>query len=128
MKTQALRLLCAVLFFLLAAPAFSQDLEIGCPGPQGPVFGKLNAGLYTADLFDDGGTKVGIVETFNTVDLPVVLPIHPRLRKMITAGATGDQMREVGVEEGMTLLTQNAVAQARARVTSLAEAYRVRLD
>ena len=57
-----------------------------------------------------------------------LLEITSGLRKMITAGATGDEMRQQGVHDGMTLLTRNAIAKARSRVTSLAEAYRVRLD
>ncbi len=34
---------------------------------------------------DDAGHLSQIVETFNTLDLPVVLPVHPRLRKMMAA-------------------------------------------
>ncbi len=68
MKTKVIAVLCAALFFMFTAPVFSQDLEIGCPGPQGPVFGKLNAGLYTAELLSDEGNTIGIVESFNTPD------------------------------------------------------------
>ncbi|MBT8069137.1 MAG: hypothetical protein KJO80_01780 [Gammaproteobacteria bacterium] len=68
MKTKVVAVLCAVLFSLLTAPVFPQDLELGCPGSYGPVSGKLNPGLYTADLFSDRGAPVGIVETFNTSD------------------------------------------------------------
>jgi type IV pilus assembly protein PilB len=57
-----------------------------------------------------------------------LLAVTPALRRMITSGASGDELRVQAVKDGMTLLTQDALRQARSGVTSLAEAYRVRLD
>ena len=73
MKTQVLAVLCAALLSLIAAPVVSLGSELGCEGPQGPIFSMPEAGLYTADLISDRGNPIGIVETFNTQDSVVFI-------------------------------------------------------
>jgi UDP-GlcNAc3NAcA epimerase len=41
------------------------------------------ATIHRASNTDDGGRLRAIVEAFNTLELPVVLPVHPRLKKML---------------------------------------------
>jgi type IV pilus assembly protein PilB len=57
-----------------------------------------------------------------------LLRATPELRDRIQEGVTTDELHAQAVKDGMTPLTQNALAQARQRKISLAEAYRVRLE
>jgi type IV pilus assembly protein PilB len=57
-----------------------------------------------------------------------LMPMRPGLRTMIEAGASAEALHAEAVKNGMTALTQNALAAARLRKTSLAEVYRVRLE
>ncbi len=41
------------------------------------------ATIHRASNTDDKGRLANIIEAFNTLDLPVVLPVHPRLKKMM---------------------------------------------
>jgi UDP-GlcNAc3NAcA epimerase len=41
------------------------------------------ATIHRASNTDEEANLSGIVQSFNTLDLPVVLPVHPRLRKML---------------------------------------------
>ena len=50
------------------------------------------------------------------------------LRDLVQDGVTSATLHAQGLKDGMTPLTQNAIAQARQRRTSLAEVYRVRLE
>jgi type IV pilus assembly protein PilB len=50
------------------------------------------------------------------------------LRDLVVDGVTSATLHVQALKDGMTPLTQNAIAQARLRRTSLAEVYRVRLD
>jgi type IV pilus assembly protein PilB len=52
----------------------------------------------------------------------------PELRDCIQTGVTAGEIQEQALKGGMMPLTQNALAQARQRKISLAEAYRVRLE
>jgi type IV pilus assembly protein PilB len=54
--------------------------------------------------------------------------MSPRLSALIVPGANAQAIHEAAVEEGMTPITQAAVALARAGTISLAEAWRVRAD
>ena len=57
-----------------------------------------------------------------------LLAVDAGLRTRIRAGVTAAELRAAALEAGMTALTQQALSRARARLTSLAEVYRVRLD
>ena len=57
-----------------------------------------------------------------------LLRATPELRDRIQAGVTAGELHAQALKDGMTPLTQNALAQARQRKISLAEAYRVRLE
>ncbi len=54
--------------------------------------------------------------------------LNNALRARIVPGVTAEEIRQLAVANGMATLTQNALAQARARKTSLIEVYRVRLE
>jgi type IV pilus assembly protein PilB len=54
--------------------------------------------------------------------------MSPRLSALIVPGANADAVHRLAVEEGMTPLTQAALALARTGAISLAEAWRVRAD
>jgi len=56
------------------------------------------------------------------------LLLNNDLRARIVTGVTVEDIRQQAVKNGMVPLTQNALAQARARKTSLMEVYRVRLE
>ena len=57
-----------------------------------------------------------------------LLSVSPTLRASIEEGASLDQLEQQARVDGMTPLTQHAIALARKGVISLAEAYRVRLE
>jgi len=57
-----------------------------------------------------------------------LLLLNNDLRARIVPGVTAEEIRQLAVKNGMATLTQNALAQARARKTSLIEVYRVRLE
>lgn len=57
-----------------------------------------------------------------------LLVVTPRIRRLIVPGTEADAIHQVGLEEGMTSITQAAVALARSGEISLAEAWRVRAD
>ncbi len=57
-----------------------------------------------------------------------LLVVTPAMRRLITHGAEADVLQQLAIEEGMTPLTQAAVALARGGRISLAEAWRVRAD
>ncbi|HEX5755955.1 MAG TPA: GspE/PulE family protein [Arenimonas sp.] len=54
--------------------------------------------------------------------------ISPRIQALIKPGAAADEIHQVAIEEGMTPITQAAVAVAREGAISLSEAWRVRAD
>lgn len=66
MRTKYWSVACAALFLSVAPPVLAYESEIGCPGPQGPMFGNPDPGLYTADLVSSGGEYIGVVDAFNT--------------------------------------------------------------
>lgn len=57
-----------------------------------------------------------------------LLLLNNDMRARIVTGITAEEIRQQAVKNGMVSLTQNALAQARARRTSLIEVYRVRLE
>ncbi|GMU44697.1 MAG: type II/IV secretion system protein [Xanthomonadales bacterium] len=57
-----------------------------------------------------------------------LLPITPEIARMIVPGADANAIHALAVEQGMTSITRNAVALARAGVISLQEAFSVRVD
>ncbi len=57
-----------------------------------------------------------------------LLLLNNDLRARIVSGITAEDIRQQAMKNGMVSLTQNALAQARARRTSLIEVYRVRLE
>jgi type IV pilus assembly protein PilB len=57
-----------------------------------------------------------------------LLRATPELRDRIQEGVTAGDLHAQALKDGMMPLTQNALAQARQRKISLAEAYRVRLE
>lgn len=57
-----------------------------------------------------------------------MLEVTPAIQKLITDGASTEQIHAQAVLDGMVPLTTNALAFARQRSTSLAEVYRVRLE
>lgn len=57
-----------------------------------------------------------------------LLEVTDALRTLLIHGTPATAIRNVAVNEGMTLLTQHALSQARLKNTSLAEVYRVRLS
>jgi len=56
-----------------------------------------------------------------------LLRVTEPLRRLITSGVTADAVTAQALVDGMVPLTDNALARARRRETSLAEVYRVRL-
>ncbi len=57
-----------------------------------------------------------------------LLLLNNDLRARVVPGVTAEDIRQLAMKNGMLSLTQNALAQARARRTSLIEVYRVRLE
>ncbi len=57
-----------------------------------------------------------------------LLPISPRMRQSINAGATTQEIQDLALEEGMIGLTQHALSLARQGLTSLKEVYSVRIS
>jgi len=57
-----------------------------------------------------------------------LLLVTGQLRPLIARGASADEIHEQATKDGMVPLTDNALARARQRETSLAEVYRVRLE
>ena len=57
-----------------------------------------------------------------------LLPITDSVRAIITEGVSADEIHKQAVTNGMMPLTDQALAQARQKLTSFAEVYRVRLD
>lgn len=57
-----------------------------------------------------------------------LLEVSEALRTQLIHGMPAATIRTIAVQEGMTLLTQHALTQARAKKTTLAEVYRVRLS
>ena len=57
-----------------------------------------------------------------------LLQFSGELRKLIHAGITTQEVHAQAVEDGMVPLTDNALALARTKMTSLEEVYRVRLE
>ncbi len=57
-----------------------------------------------------------------------LLVMTPAMREIIRVDIPVDEIRDKGLKEGMVPLTQNALALARAKLISLAEVYRVRLE
>ena len=57
-----------------------------------------------------------------------LLVVTPGLRRLIVGGAEADALHQLAIQEGMTPLTQAAVAMAREGRISLAEAWRERSD
>jgi len=57
-----------------------------------------------------------------------LLRATPELRDRIQDGVLATELHEQALKDGMTPLTQNALAQARQRKIALAEVYRVRLE
>jgi type IV pilus assembly protein PilB len=57
-----------------------------------------------------------------------LIEVTPRLRELIDRKASADELRRVAIEEGMVPLTQNALALAREGVTTLEEAFSVKLE
>lgn len=57
-----------------------------------------------------------------------LLIVSPALRERIVAGAEIDAMQKIAIAEGMTPITQAAVALARSGAIALAEAWRVRVE
>ena len=57
-----------------------------------------------------------------------LLEVTPEIRQLIVPGAEADRIHAQALAQGMTSLTQSAVAMARAGRISLMEAYRVRTD
>ncbi|MFM7272783.1 MAG: GspE/PulE family protein [Gammaproteobacteria bacterium] len=57
-----------------------------------------------------------------------LIEVTPRLRELIDRKASADELRRVAVEEGMVPLTQNALALAREGITTLEEAFAVKLE
>jgi len=54
--------------------------------------------------------------------------VTPAMRPLIVRGAESDALQRMAIEEGMTPITQAAVAMAREGKISLGEAWRVRVD
>jgi len=57
-----------------------------------------------------------------------LLQITPELSSHINAGANSQQVKQLALKQGMKTLTQNALALARQKKTSLEEVFAVRLD
>lgn len=57
-----------------------------------------------------------------------LMELNSSIRKQVLAGGSNDDIYFAACEAGMIGLTDNALEQARAKVTSLEEVYRVRLD
>jgi len=57
-----------------------------------------------------------------------LLTVTPTIRHLITEDMTTEQLQSAALSEGMTPLTNDALAKARQRTTSLEEVYRVRLS
>jgi type IV pilus assembly protein PilB len=57
-----------------------------------------------------------------------LLEITPEIASHINAGATSQRLKAVALQQGMKTLTQNAIALARQKKTSIEEVFAVRLD
>jgi type IV pilus assembly protein PilB len=57
-----------------------------------------------------------------------LMPISPALRRLIVPNCSADDIHDTAVAEGMTSLTANAIALARAGTISLNEAFRLRAE
>jgi len=57
-----------------------------------------------------------------------LLPITPEIATLINSGATTQLIKQMATEQGMTTLTHNALALARAGKTSLEEVFAIRLE
>ena len=57
-----------------------------------------------------------------------LIEVTPALRKLIDRKASADELRALAVQEGMVPLTQNALALAREGITTLDEAFSVKLE
>ena len=57
-----------------------------------------------------------------------LIEVTPALRKLIDRKASADELRALAVDEGMVPLTQNALALAREGITTLDEAFAVKLE
>jgi type IV pilus assembly protein PilB len=57
-----------------------------------------------------------------------LLPVTAEMRELIVRGGSVSALHTLANQQGMTPLTRQALAVARQRLTSLEEAYRVRLD
>lgn len=57
-----------------------------------------------------------------------LLRISPALNNLIQPGVSAHDIHAQALKDGMVPLTENALSQARKRLTSLSEVYRVRLD
>jgi type IV pilus assembly protein PilB len=53
-----------------------------------------------------------------------LLTVNETMREAIHASASGDELARLAIENGMTKISEHGVAQARARMTSIAEVYR----
>ena len=87
-------------------------------------------GVAAGEVFHSGGgcshcEGLGVHRRQAIYELMVM---SPRLRSLIIAGAEADAIHMAAVQEGMTPITQAAVALARQGSISLAEAWRVRAD
>lgn len=57
-----------------------------------------------------------------------LLPVTHKIRKLISAGADAQQIKQAAIDEGMVTLTEHAMRLAREGRTSLEEVYSIRLD
>lgn len=57
-----------------------------------------------------------------------LLQVTPEMRALIRPEANVEELRLQAIRDGMVPLTENALAQARLRKTSLEEVYRIRLE
>jgi type IV pilus assembly protein PilB len=57
-----------------------------------------------------------------------IIEVTSALREMITRKPGAEEIRALAIREGMTPLTQNALAMARAGVTTLEEVFSVKLE
>ena len=57
-----------------------------------------------------------------------IIEVTSALREMITRKPGAEEIRTLAIREGMTPLTQNALAMARAGITTLDEVFSVKLE
>jgi type IV pilus assembly protein PilB len=57
-----------------------------------------------------------------------LLPITPEITALVNGGCNTQTIKDAAVQQGMTTLTQNAIALARGGKTSLEEVFSVRLE